>query len=141
MRWMGRRQSGNIEDRRSGGGGLAIGGGLTAIVALVFSLLTGQNPMELLGMFQGDSGGAESQQEAPLQTDVNQDEKGHFVAVVLADTEDVWNKIFSQSGSRYQEPTLVLFKNSVSKTRYSRPVEAPVRLPDHSIVRVTKKFI
>lgn len=111
MKWLGRRESGNIEDRRSGGGGLAIGGGLTAIIAVVFSLLTGQNPMELLGMFEGGNSG--TQQEAPLQTDVNQDEKGHFVSVVLADTEDVWNKLFSEAGSTYREPTLVLFRGSV----------------------------
>lgn len=111
MKWLGRRGSGNIEDRRSGGGGLAIGGGLTAIIAVVFSLLTGQNPMELLGMFQGGDSG--TQQEAPLETDVNQDEKGHFVSVVLADTEDVWNKLFSDAGSNYKEPTLVLFSGAV----------------------------
>ncbi len=111
MKWLGRRGSGNIEDRRSGGGGLAIGGGLTAIIAVIFSLITGQNPMELLGMVQGSGGG--SQQEAPLSTDAKQDEKGHFVGVVLAETEDVWNKIFSESGSKYKEPTLVLFTNSV----------------------------
>ena len=111
MKWLGRHERGNIEDRRSGGGGLAIGGGLTAIIAVVFSLLTGQNPMELLGMFEGGNSG--TQQEAPLQTDVNQDEKGHFVSVVLADTEDVWNKLFSEAGSTYREPTLVLFRGSV----------------------------
>lgn len=110
MKWFGRRQSGNIEDRRSGGGGLAIGGGITAIIAVVFSLLTGQNPMELLGMFQN---GTQTQQEAPLSTDVRKDEKGHFVSVVLADTEDVWNKLFSEAGSEYKEPTLVLFNNVV----------------------------
>ena len=37
------------------------------------------------------------------------DEKARFVKVVLAETEDVWNQIFSQNGSQYQEPTLVLF--------------------------------
>lgn len=110
MKWIGRRQSGNIEDRRSGGGGLAIGGGITAIIAVVFSLLTGQNPMELLGML-GNEGS--TQQEAPLNTDASRDEKGHFVAVVLADTEDVWNKLFSEAGSNYKEPTLVLFSGSV----------------------------
>lgn len=110
MKWLGRRQSGNIEDRRSGGGGLAIGGGLTAVVAIIFSLLTGQNPLELLGSMGGDGG---AQQEAPLNTDVKQDEKGHFVAVVLAETEDVWNKLFSEAGSRYKEPTLVLFSGGV----------------------------
>jgi hypothetical protein len=113
MKWLGRRGSGNIEDRRGGGGGggLAMGGGLTAIIAVIFSLLTGQNPMELLGGLTGSGGG--TQQEAPLQTDKTSDEKGHFVSVVLADTEDVWNKLFSESGSKYKEPTLVLFSNSV----------------------------
>ncbi|GAB4239668.1 MAG: neutral zinc metallopeptidase [Methyloligellaceae bacterium] len=32
-----------------------------------------------------------------------------FVAVVLADTEDVWHALFRQYGQRYQEPKLVLF--------------------------------
>jgi hypothetical protein len=112
MKWLGRSGSGNIEDRRSGGGGLAMGGGITAIIAVIFSLLTGQNPMELLGMVQG-GGGAGTQQEAPLNTDVKQDEKAHFVSVVLKDTEDVWNTLFSEAGSNYKEPTLVLFRSSV----------------------------
>ncbi|MBC7914495.1 MAG: zinc metallopeptidase [Pyrinomonadaceae bacterium] len=110
MKWMGRRGSGNIEDRRSGGGGLAIGGGLTAIIALIFSVLTGQNPLELLGMNQS---GAGSQQEAPLNTDTKQDPNAHFVSVVLADTEDVWKKLFTDAGSTYKEPTLVLFSGGV----------------------------
>jgi hypothetical protein len=88
MKWLGRRGSGNIEDRRSGGGGLAVGGGLTAIIAVVFSLLTGQNPMELLGMVQGGGGSGGAQQEAPLSTSQQEDQKGHFVSTVLADTED-----------------------------------------------------
>lgn len=111
MKWLGRRGSGNIEDRRSGGG-LAVGGGITALIAIVFSLLTGQNPMELLGLLDG--GGSGTQQEAPLETKVDQDEKGHFVSVVLADTEDVWNKLFTEEGNRYKEPTLVLFSGAVN---------------------------
>lgn len=110
MKWLGRRGSGNIEDRRRGGG-LVVGGGITALIAIIFSLLTGQNPMELLGLIQ--SGGSGTQQEAPLNTKVDQDEKGHFVSVVLADTEDVWNKLFIEEGSRYKEPTLVLFNGAV----------------------------
>lgn len=111
MKWLGRRGSGNIEDRRSGGG-LAVGGGITALIAIVFSLLTGQNPMELLGLLDG--GGSGTQQEAPLETKVDQDEKGHFVSVVLADTEDVWNKLFNEEGNQYKEPTLVLFSGAVN---------------------------
>jgi predicted metalloprotease len=35
------------------------------------------------------------------------------VKVVLADTEDVWNKLFQEQGAQYQEPTLVLFTDAV----------------------------
>src|SRR5581483_7135698 len=37
----------------------------------------------------------------------------HFVAVVLADTEDVWNAQFRKMGKTYQEPHLVLFNGHV----------------------------
>ncbi|HPA81621.1 MAG TPA: neutral zinc metallopeptidase, partial [Thermoanaerobaculales bacterium] len=37
------------------------------------------------------------------------DELADFVSVVLADTEDTWNAIFSASGSAYREPVLVLY--------------------------------
>jgi len=111
MKWFGRRGSGNIEDRRMGGGGLAIGGGLTAVIAIVLSLLTGQNPLELVGGLGG--GGSQEQKEAPLGTDPKSDEAAHFVSVVLADTEDVWNTLFSGQGEDYPEPTLVLFKDAV----------------------------
>lgn len=110
MKWIGRRGSGNIEDRRSGGGGLAIGGGITAVIAIIFSLLTGQNPMELLNMAQS---GSESQQEAPLSTNAKDDPQAHFVGVVLADTEEVWDRLFSEAGSTYKQPTLVLFSGAV----------------------------
>jgi hypothetical protein len=36
-----------------------------------------------------------------------------FVAVVLADTEDVWTEVFRRSGRSYREPTLVLFSGAV----------------------------
>jgi hypothetical protein len=41
------------------------------------------------------------------------DEASEFVAVVLADTEDTWERLFAASGSRYQPPRLVLFTDAV----------------------------
>jgi len=111
MKWLGRRESGNIEDRRSGGGGLAIGGGLTAIIAVVFALLTGQNPLELVGLTQQNN---QQTEQGKLSTDAQNDEAAHFVAVVLADTEDVWDSLFRANHQQYVKPTLVLFSNSVS---------------------------
>lgn len=109
MRWRGYRQSDNVEDRRGmrvGGPGMAIsGGGLLLILAL--ALVTGQNPLDFLGMVTGpqvsvDSGGG-PQQGAPS------DELGQFASTVLASTEDVWSKKLSN----YRPPRLVLFSQAV----------------------------
>ncbi len=49
MRWIGRQQSGNVEDRRGmgGGGKIAIGGG-AGVIILIISLLLGQNPLDYI---------------------------------------------------------------------------------------------
>ncbi|RYE15839.1 MAG: metalloprotease, partial [Sphingobacteriales bacterium] len=56
-----------------------------------------------------------TEQSAPLSPEQQKadDQRASVVKVVMADTEDVWNKIFSASGQRYQEPTLVLFRDGV----------------------------
>ena len=110
MRWLGRRGSGNIEDRRSGGGGKFALGGAGLIIAIIVGLITGTNPMELLNMVQ--TGGVP--QEQTTATTAPADEDGKFVDVVLADTEEVWTEIFKENGSTYQEPNLVLFNGRVA---------------------------
>lgn len=85
------------------GGKLAIGGGVGGIIILVISMLLGGNPLEMLNV------GSPSNPE----TSAAEDEKVQFVRVVLKDTEDVWNKLFTeQFDGAYQEPTLVLFSGS-----------------------------
>src|SRR5690242_4312176 len=118
MRWTGRRQSGNVEDRRGAGGGFS-GGGLPGgmlskggigviIVILIISWLTGTNPLTLLQQTQSSGGYSTEQTINPPNTPA-EDEMGQFVSVVLADTEDVWHKLMSN----YREPTLVLFTGQV----------------------------
>ena len=49
MRWQGRARSGNIEDRRGMGMALPVGGGIGGLVLLLlFSALTGQNPIDII---------------------------------------------------------------------------------------------
>ncbi len=105
MRWVGRQQSGNVEDRRGmgGGGKIAIGGG-AGVIILIISLLLGQNPLDYIN--PGD-GAQIQQQQQPVSEEENQ--KADFVGVVLNDTEQVWNKLFQERGETYQEPKLVLF--------------------------------
>ena len=103
MRWQGRAGSGNIEDRRGMGMALPVGGGIGGLVLLLlFSALTGTNPLDLI-----------SSEPAPSSVgtsgNLGDDPQAQFVSVVLRDTEDTWGQILRQRGNTYQPPTLVLF--------------------------------
>ena len=108
MKWLGRRGSGNIDDRRGmGGGGLALGGG--GILVVILGLLFGQDATQLLSQLPlGES----SQQEGNVGSPT--DDAGKFADVVLADTDELWTAIFQEKGRSYERPTIVLFDNSVS---------------------------
>jgi predicted metalloprotease len=109
MRWSGRRESGNVEDRRGMSPRLAMGGGL-GLVIIVVALLMGKDPSVLLNNL-----GTQTQQVSsdPVETDAHQEELKHFVSVVLADTEDIWGRLFANSGQTYRQPKVVLFTSQV----------------------------
>ncbi len=112
MRWRGRRESENIEDRRGlSAGRVAVGGGLGTILLLVVALLLGADPQQLLQQLPQESPAGEAPATRPINAE--EEELKKFASVVLADTEDVWNRVFSDSGQRYREPVLVLFSNQV----------------------------
>ena len=112
MKWRGSRTSSNVDDRRGiSGGGIAAGGGITALI------------IYLLYSFLGGGGGeapplpdmtSTEQRTLTPQEQAADDDRAEFVKVVLAETEDVWNKIFAENGSQYIEPTLVLFRGGVT---------------------------
>ncbi|RDV12961.1 flagellar biosynthesis protein FlgM [Pontibacter diazotrophicus] len=128
MKWQGRRKSGNIEDRRGqSGGGFGGGRGLSPMLLiplfrLLFSkvgliivavlvavmFLTGTNPIALLQQFVG--GEPQYTQSTNYQPSPEEQELADQTAVVLADTEDVWNRMLEG----YREPTLVLFSGQVN---------------------------
>ena len=109
MRWMGGRQSDNIEDRRGmGGGTLIAGGGIGSIVLVLLALFFGFDPGAILQTDQPSVPSAQAPAGSPAQDDLRQ-----FVSVVLADTEDTWRDLFKRMGREYREPKLVLFTGSV----------------------------
>ncbi|HWV71223.1 MAG TPA: neutral zinc metallopeptidase [Pseudosphingobacterium sp.] len=110
MRWKGRRESDNFEDRRGmSGKGLAVGGGIGAIViALIVSFLGG-DPQEVLQQLQNQA--PQQQQEQPIEISEEEKELTSFVRVVLASTEDIWGQLYKQSGEVYQAPSLVLYRD------------------------------
>jgi uncharacterized protein len=111
MRWQGRRGSSNVEDRRGMPVRGAVGGGLGLLVALVAAVVFGVDPSALLDG-TGPSAGVEQQPAGRMG--VPEDEGGRFAAVVLADTEETWNRLFAEAGANYPEPTLVLFSGGVA---------------------------
>lgn len=127
MKWQGRRKSSNVEDRRgqsgpSGGGGmnpLLIGSlikflfsktGLVVVgILLIFSFITGTNPLNFLGSILG-GGGQGFTTESSYTPTAEEDRLADFSSVILADTELIWSQLIEN----YREPTLVLFSGSVS---------------------------
>jgi len=113
MKWLGRRQSDNVEDRRGlSGGKVAVGGGVIGIIILLLNVFggeTGQTVGNVLEQMQG--GQQQTEAAAPLSKE--DEEMGNYVRVVLADNEDIWSKIFAENGMTYEKPKLVLFKGGV----------------------------
>jgi predicted metalloprotease len=112
MQWFGRRESDNVEDNRGGGGGrFALGGGIVGIIALAIYYFTGIDPSQLLNQVS-DSSQVQTEQRAN-EPKAPEDKPKQFVRVVLADTEDIWNKLFNEMGKTYQKPKLVLFTDYI----------------------------
>ena len=111
MKWEGGRRSSNIEDRRGLGVGTIGGGGIgMLLIVLAVSCLTGTNPLSLLQVVeQANPGQAQS---VPTGAPTG-DPAAEFVAVVLADTEATWGRVFQAAGKSYDAPVLVLFEDAV----------------------------
>ncbi|MFB5946709.1 KPN_02809 family neutral zinc metallopeptidase [Albibacterium profundi] len=113
MKWKGRRRSSNMEDRRGmSGGKMLLGGGVIGVVVLLVQMFTGTDLSQVIPPEMMQGGGQGTEQTVELTEKEKQ--MGEFVSVVLADTEDVWGKIFQENGMTYQNPKLVLFSNAVN---------------------------
>ena len=112
MKWLGRRQSDNMEDRRGmSGGKLVAGGGIIGVIILLINMfMGGDNSAVINDITNQIQQGSETQN---TELSARDKEMGEFVATVLADTEDVWAKIFHENGMTYKKPKLVLFRDAV----------------------------
>jgi uncharacterized protein len=132
MKWIGRRQSENVEDRRgmSGGGKVVAGGGIIGIIILLVNIFGGENAQMLTPVLE-----QMNQQQATTQSEsrpltAEEEEVGGFVKTVFADTEDIWEQIFKENNMQYRQPKMVLFSDAVetacgSATAASGPFYCP----------------
>ena len=114
MRWKGREQSENVEDRREVPVAGIVGGGgcLVVIIAIIFALL-GADPTPILkSVGQPEARQGQVGQQAPGEDD----EAREFIGVVLKDTENVWTKLIReqvQGGQAYRPPRLIIFADQI----------------------------
>ena len=120
MKWQGRRQSTNVDDargRRTSTSAVPVGlilqavtrmFGVKGIVILVALGILGWqmgllDPAALLG-------GGGQVTEVEYQASPEEERLFQFVAVVLADTEDIWSREFQSRGREYKTPELVIYR-------------------------------
>ncbi|QGN39126.1 neutral zinc metallopeptidase [Klebsiella oxytoca] len=147
MRWQGRRESDNVEDRRGqsgsplgGGGGFRLPSGKGGIVLLIVIVVAGYYGVDLTGMLTGEP---VSQQQTTTQRSLSpQDEEAaKFTKVVLADTEDTWGAIFKDMGRQYPQPKLVMYRGATrTACGTGQSVMGPFYCPADSTVYIDLSF-
>ena len=138
MRWQDRRESSNVEDRRQQGGGLPIGG-KGRLILVVVVLVAGYYGVDLSPLLDAPAQQSQAQRQNPSQP--ASDPLAKFTSVMLASTEDAWGEIFSQSGSRYQPPKLVLYRGATrTGCGQGQAVMGPFYCPTDSSVYIDLSF-
>jgi len=168
MKWQGREESSNVEDRTGqggggglgggfGGGGLGAGnggfripiggrsGGLGSIVVLiifvVIAMALGINPLTLLtgGDTTTTSSSPFGQGLPPSNADTS--DMKSFVKVVLRDTETFWDNYFQQHGASYTPTTLVMYDGQTDSGCGTADSSAgPFYCPDDKKVYIDLSF-
>ena len=128
MRWKGRKQSSNVEDRRSepmrsggrSGGGGAIGGLILTLfsrgsgktkILLIIAVIVGcavfkVNPLTLFFAGQTNSGVSQS---SPTSTKNPDPEMKKYIATMQRDNDTIWTEILASEGLKYTAPRVVIY--------------------------------
>jgi len=126
MRWKGRRESSNVEDRRGGYSKGMVGGGIGSIVVILLIYFLGGDPSQMMNTSQLDNQSSNSSYQGTAE----ENELAQFVSVVLAETEDVWTQLFLEDGLTYKYPKLVIYTGSVqSACGFSSAATGPFYCP------------
>ena len=116
MKWQGRRQSNNVEDRRgvSNGTKAIAGGGIIGIVILLLNVFGGETGQQIAPILEQLTQTTQIDNFSQRELTSEEIELGNFASTVFADTEDIWKKIFEQNGMKYEEPGMVLFTGQIA---------------------------
>ncbi|OWP84375.1 metalloprotease [Flavobacterium davisii] len=116
MKWEGRRQSDNVEDRRgvSTRGKMVATGGVLGVIILLLNLFGGETGKMIAPVLEQMN--QSTTHHAPLvEGSLTPEEKemGKFVGTIFADTEDIFGKLSKENNINYRNPKMVLFTNAV----------------------------
>ena len=134
MKWKGRRQSDNVDDRRGMGskGKVIAGVGLIGIVILLLNAFGGETGQMIAPVLEQLNQGQQQEQTTSRELTSAEIEMGGFVKTVFADTEDIWGTLFRENNlGVYKQPQMVLFSDTVNSqcggaTVASGPFYCPV---------------
>ena len=120
MRWQGRRESDNVEDRRNDSPGMGGGGGRQirlprgkgGIILLIVVAVAGYYGYDLTALLEGGTPVTQQQQRPVNSAQDNEDAK--FTKVMLATTEETWSMLFQKMGKQYVPPRLVMYRNATA---------------------------
>lgn len=113
MKWIGRRQSDNVDDRRgmSSGGKTVVGGGIIGLIILLVNAFGGENAQILTPVLEQFNQQTTQTESRPLTE--KEKLEGEFVKTLMADNEDIWTKIFEENNLTFEAPKLILFSGQV----------------------------
>ncbi|ANI31277.1 hypothetical protein PL78_15785 [Yersinia entomophaga] len=146
MRWQGRRESDNVEDRRGassgGGGGFRPPiGGRGGLVILIVVLVAGYYGVDLTPLLNGSDPTQQTNQQSSAPISPKDEQMAKFTKVVLADTEDTWKPIFQKMGKTYQDPKLVMYRGATrTGCGTGQSVMGPFYCPADSTVYIDLSF-
>ncbi|CAH0203892.1 neutral zinc metallopeptidase [Erwinia aphidicola] len=116
MRWQGRRESDNVEDRRNesgtvGGGRMRIPRGKGGIILLIVVVVASYYGYDLSPLLGGDGTQMTQTSQQQRKASPKEDEAAQFTRTIFAMTEDTWQQLFQQMGKQWKAPTLVMYRN------------------------------
>ncbi len=109
MKWFGGRESNDVEEgsSRGGGRGLMFGGGIIGLIGGLIYMFTGIDPSQLLNSTQNNS------EQINTQPGASDSREKQFARVIFEGTTVVWDSLFNAAGQTYERPILHLFSEGV----------------------------
>ncbi|HEX3674671.1 MAG TPA: neutral zinc metallopeptidase [Rhizomicrobium sp.] len=133
------RPTSNVEDRRGGGGGFALGG-IGLIIVVVVALYMGVDPAKLLDQIQNAIPPTQTAQQPQTAANAN-DPDYQFARKIVGSAEDVWTPILKARGVAFQPATLTVYDQMTpTACGFGASAMGPFYCPDDAHIYLDLRF-